>query len=417
MYRMLGTWSRRLLRAAWMAGLVLGLAGNAVAGHVRQARHERAAPVVLNGAQTPLAGNSERMISLRHQNHMWEAADGSTYLILNRGTKGGSDALQVYSSPDHGLSWFPGPRLPGSNRFSTSDGYLVGGVLYVTYANSAGEVVFMALQQVRVAAVGTWKVLGSETVFSSPDTIAMNPAMAVDSMGTVWLAFVGQNLVTNDYSIKMLRNGSDEEGWVDTGFTFGDVDNASIERSARPVPIRGGMGMVYTVHEKIFWASRMNGWDPAQPWARQQLFASTSGDNDPYSSHFSVAADADKNVHVAISDGGRVGYLRRDAEAGTWSYKWLSKDISAGYVQASIVGGDLVVASNNGSNVMVSRSADGGQTFAVAYLLVHPAPSGEVSYPYPRIETAGHTAGPMLLLQQYVDDNEQRLLLYSVPLP
>ena len=118
---------------------------------------------------------------------------------------GGGDALQVYSSPDHGLSWFPGPRLPGSDRYSTSDGYLTDGVLYIAYTTSGGELVFTALKQVRIAAVGVWKVLGSETAFTSLDTVAINPGMAVDANGTVWLAFVAQNAATGDYSIRMLR--------------------------------------------------------------------------------------------------------------------------------------------------------------------------------------------------------------------
>lgn len=407
MSRMQRTWLRLAVGATLLAGLCLGVAGNAVA-----------APVTLSGAQTPMKGNSERLISLRHQNHMWEAADGSTYLLLNRGTAGGSDALQLYSSPDHGLSWYPGPRLPGSDRNSTSDGYIDNGILYLTYSTTAGTIAFTALKQVRVTAVGTWKTLIAETPFASPATIALNPAMAIDSAGTLWLAFVAQDVATGNYSIKMLRNPQ-ATGWVDTGFTFGDVDNLSIERSARPVPTATGMGMVYAVHEQIFWASRENAWDATQPWARQLLFTSTSGDNDPYSSHFSVAADAQKDVHMAISDGGRVRYFRRDATTKAWNGngKWISGNISAGYVQASIVGGDVVVASNNGSNVVVSVSRDDGTTFTTPYTLVHPAPSGGVTYPYPRIETAGHTAGPMLLLQQYVDNNSQRLLLFSVPLP
>ena len=209
MNRMLVTWPRLLSRVALLAGLALGCAGLAVA-----------APVTLSGMQTPMKGNSERLISLRHQNHMWEAADGSTYLVLNRGTMGGGDALQVYSSPDHGLSWFPGPRLPGSDRYSTSDGYLTDGVLYIAYTTSGGELVFTALKQVRIAAVGVWKVLGSETAFTSLDTVAINPGMAVDANGTVWLAFVAQNAATGDYSIRMLRGDSAGQGWTDTGPTL-----------------------------------------------------------------------------------------------------------------------------------------------------------------------------------------------------
>jgi len=402
---MLGQWSRALSCAALLAGL-FGLAGNAMA-----------APVSLSGIPVPISGNSERIVSLRHQDHMWEAADGSTYLIVNRGTVGGADALQVYSSPDHGLSWYAGPRLPGSDRFSTSDGYLANGILYVTYSTSAGTIVSTALKQVRVTAVGTWKVLGSETAFSSADTIAMNPAMAVDALGTAWLAFVGQDVATGNYAIKLLRNDSQGGGWIDTGLVFGDVDNASIERSARPVATATGMGMVYAVHEQIFWASRENGADPDAAWSSQVLFTSTSSDNDPYASHFSVVADPQGNIHMAISDGGRVGYFRFNATSRQWVSKWLSGDISAGYVQVAMAGTNVVVTSNNLSNVVVYKSTNSGATFTNPYSLVHPAPSGGISYPYPRIETAARTAGPMLLLQQYVDNNLQRLLLFSVPVP
>jgi hypothetical protein len=40
-----------------------------------------------------------------------------------------------------------------------------------------------------------------------------------------------------------------------------------------------------------------------------------------------------------------------------------------------------------------------------------------VSYLYARMETAATTTGPMLVLQQYIDNNTQRLLRFSVPLP
>ncbi|GAA5001958.1 hypothetical protein FNZ56_09435 [Pseudoluteimonas lycopersici] len=406
MSRMLGKWSRAALCATVLAGLILGLAGNVVA-----------ATVSLEGTQTPLKGNAERIISLRHQEHMWEAANGETYVIINRGTQGNLDSLQVFSTPDRGLSWYPGPRLPGSDRNSISDGYLDGKILYVTYSTPAGAVMFTALQRQGATAVATWKTIWSDTAFSSPGTIAINPAMAVDAGGTIWLAFVGQDVATGNYSIRMLRNTSQAEGWVDTGFTFGAVDNLSIERSARPVATATGVGMVYAVHNQVFWASRENAWPQNQAWARQLLFTSQSGDTDPYASHFSVAADDQHDIHMSLSDGGRVRYFRFDAATKAWSAKWLTGNISAGYLQTSIVAGDVVVASNNYSNVVVLRSTDNGASFTTPYMLVHPAPGNGVSYPYPRVETASRTAGPMLLLQQYVDNSQQRLLLFNVPLP
>ena len=133
-----------------------------------------------------LQGNAERMISLRHQEHMWEAANGETYVIINRGGQSGAGSLQLYSTPDHGLSWYPGPRFPGSDRNVFSDGYLDGKTLYVTYTTTAGNVVVTALKR-QPTAVASWKTLWSSIAFSSPDTFAMNPAMAVDSTGVLWL--------------------------------------------------------------------------------------------------------------------------------------------------------------------------------------------------------------------------------------
>jgi hypothetical protein len=407
MGRMLGKWSRAAWCATVFAGLALGLAGNAVAAAAK-----------IDGTPTSLQGNSEVMISLRHQDHMWEAANGETYLVINRGASATQGSLQLFSSPDQGLSWFPGPRLPGSSRNSFSDGYLDGNVLYLTYTNTAGEVVFTALQRRAGPAIATWKTIWSDTAFSSPEASADNPAVAVDATGTIWLAFVAEDIATGDYSIRMLRNTSREEGWVDTGLVFGDVDNLSIERSAKLVATATGMGMVYAVHNQILWASRENDWPLDQPWTGQVVFTSSSGDNDPYSSHFSIAADAQRNIHMSLTDGDRVGYSRYDAVTRAWKSKWLTGAINAAYIQTSIVAGDIVVTANNGSNrLMVYRSADGGETFTLPYTLEHPRPGSGVSYLYARMETAATTTGPMLVLQQYIDNNTQRLLRFSVPLP
>ncbi|MFT3897469.1 MAG: hypothetical protein QM719_07215 [Thermomonas sp.] len=387
--------------------MALGLAGNAVAATAK-----------IDGTPTSLQGTSEVMISLRHQDHMWEAANGETYLVINRGAAPGQGSLQLFSSPDRGVSWYPGPRLAGSTRNSFSDGYLDGNILYLTYTNAAGQVVFTALQRKSGTAVGTWKTIWSDIAYSSPDSLADNPAMAVDTAGTIWLAFVAEDTATGNYSIKMLRNTSREEGWVDTGFTFGDVDNLSIERSAKPVATATGMGVVYAVHNQILWASRENNWPLDQPWTGQVVFTSSSSDNDPYSSHFSIAADAQRNIHMSLTDGDRVGYSRYDAATRTWKSKWLTGVINAAYIQTSIVAGDIVVTANNGSNrLMVYRSVDNGNTFTFPYTLEHPRPGSGVSYLYARMETAATTTGPMLVLQQYIDNNTQRLLRFSVPMP
>ena len=406
MKRMSGKWMGRILRAFMVAGFALGFAGNATAG-----------PVRIDSMPTPLQGNSEVMISLRHQDHMWEAANGETYLVINRGLQASQGSLQLYSSPDRGLSWFPGPRLPGSDRNAFSDGYLDGNILYLTYTNTTGQVVFTALQR-KPTATPAWKTLWSETAFSSPDYDALNPAMAVDATGTIWLAFVAQDLATGDYSIKMVRNTSREGGWVDTGLTFGDIGSGEVSRrSARPVATATGMGMIYSVHDDFFWAMRENGSDPDAPWTSQLLFTSHAGDSDPYASHFSVVADAQNYIHMSFSDGQRVGYIRIDATTGQWASKWLSGIHGTVFLQTSVVASDIIVAANVYDNIWIYRSVDGGTSFTAPFKLVHPAPGSGVSYQTPRVETASHSTGPLLVFQQYVDNNVQRLLLFNVPLP
>jgi hypothetical protein len=148
------------------------------------------------------------------------------------------------------------------------------------------------------------------------------------------------------------------------------------------------------------------------------VFTSSSSDNDPYSSHFSIAAVAQHNIHMSLSDGNRVGYSRYDAATREWKSKWLTGNINVAYIQTSIVAGDVVVTANSGSSrLMVYRSVDGGNSFTLPYTLEHPTPGSGVSYLYARMETAATTAGPMLVLQQYIDNTTQRLLRFSVPLP
>ncbi len=397
-----GKWSCRLPIAALLACLFFS--GNGMA----------ATPVTIPATQTTIQSTAERMISYRHQNHMWQTADGATHVMVNRGYQSPGNSLQIYSSFDGATGWTGGTKLSNSDRYSTSDGYLVGDILYVTYSTPSGGVVFTALQY--DAGTAAWSQVWSETVFSSPGMVAINPAMAADATGTIWLAFVANEIATGNYSIKLLRNTSQLEGWVDTGLVFGDVDNLSIERSARPVPTASGMGMIYSVNEKILWASRDNATPLDQPWTNQVLFVSQAGDTDPYASHFSVASDAQNNIHMAFVDGGRLGYFRFRSATQTWRSTWLSKDIQAGYVQTTVAAGNVVIAVNvNTQLIGVYQSLDGGTNFSYSQRLVHPSPTAGVSYKNPRMETPSNTTGSVPLLQQYVDNGVQRLLFYDIP--
>jgi hypothetical protein len=205
--------------------------------------------------------------------------------------------------------------------------------------------------------------------------------------------------------------------WTDTGLTFGAVDSGTDpERSGRPVAIPGGMGMVYTVHENVYWATRSNSDAFDAPWTSELIYTRTGGNTDPYSSHFSLASDDKGNINFVTVDGGRLLFMRYNPSKVAWAQRWLSSpDAEAGYAQVSMVGDMIVVASNVKTNAGIMTSTDSGQTFTYAVSLQHGTPPPDVSYRYPRLETAASSTSPLLVFQQYSDNGVQRLLQYTVP--
>ena len=392
--------ARRSLR--WLALALLAIAGAAAAD-----------PVVLPPSQTGLSSTADRMISYRHQSHMWQTADRAMHVMVNTGTQATGAGLRLYTSINGGTSWIAGVALAASDANSTSDGFLDGDLLYLVHSTPTRSVVFTVLQYSPQA--HAWSLIGAETAFASDTLQAINPALASDGLGRLWLGFIGRAIATGNYSVRLLRNASAEEGWVDTGFAFGAQDNLSIERSARPIATATGVGMVYTVHEKIFWAARENAWPLDATWDEQLLFTSEAGDQDPYASHFSIVADARHNLHMATVDGGRLLYLRYRIATGAWDQQWVTGDIDAGYPQVTLVPGSLVLTVNNGTQASVYQSRNGGNSFTETHRLVHGVAGAGISYANPRIETAERVLGPMLALQQFVVNGTQRLLLYRVP--
>lgn len=404
-------WNGMLLACLFFGCTATAMAASAGIAKGGPAKLVGGGPTQIEGAPTAMVSSSESMIALRHQHHMWQTSDGAVHALINRGTQPGGNALQLYSSFDNAANWTGGLMVPRSGNVTASDGYLDNDVLYLAHSTPAGEVVFTVLQYDIVS--GTWSRVWFETAFSSPDVFAVNPAIATDAAGTVWLVFTANESSTGNYSIKMLRYTTPEEGWVDTGFVFGAVDSLSNERSARPVPTSYGMAMVYSVHDTIYWAWRNNRSPLDRPWESREVFTSTSGDLDPYSSLFSVVVDDRDNIHLALTDGGRLGYLRLNTRRMVPVAKWLSGNILGGYVQTSIADGNLVIATNVSDRVGIYQSQDGGNSFTYTHLLTHNLQPGE--YSNPRLETPAAVSGPIPLLQQYRDGVDQLLLTFSVP--
>jgi hypothetical protein len=364
---------------------------------------------------TTLTSTADRMISYRSQEHMWQTADGATHVIVNRGPRRDRRSLALYSTHDGGVNWdYTNVSLPGSNGSSTSDGYLVGNRLHITWDFGASAIRYAELVYDPVSK--GWVLDSSMEVIDAPDSAALTPAMAVDALGRQWLAFTHKNQTTGDFSIKMMRREAGGGAWVDTGFVFGPVDNLANERSGRPIATSRGMGMVFTVKAETYWAERRNEWALEQAWPRAPIYTKTEPSNDPYGTHFSVVADADSNLHMTSVDGGKVVYSRYLVSDRQWVTRILTDNIKASYVQTTLSGGNVLLISNAYTYLSVFQSADNGSTFALTQTLVHPAPVDGESYNRPRLESpAVVTAGAVPVLQQYVDGRRQRAMFFAVP--
>ncbi|MFO1506737.1 MAG: hypothetical protein U1F23_06615 [Lysobacterales bacterium] len=371
-------------------------------------------PIILNPVVTPLTSTAVRMISYRHENHSWQSSDRAVHILINQGNQPGNDALRLFSTVDRGVSWLSGPSFSDSGETSTQDGFLAGNLLDVVYSTSANDIKFASLRWNPASSV--WTSVGSSTVFASSTSFAVNPGIAADAAGNLWVPFVVGDLTTFDNSIRMIVQAAGSGTWTDTGLVFGTVDNASIERSARPVRIPGGMGMVFTVHDDFYWATRPDSAGLDDSWSVQPLYTRTGEGTDPYASHFSLVADAAGNVHLATVDGGQLIYLRYDAASGTWAPpRQLTNQITGAYPQVSIMPGVLVVALDIGTNAGVYVSRDSGTTFSYIYKLVHGMEGGGNDFTYPRLETPTYAASPLLLFQQFSNGATEKLMQYTIP--
>jgi hypothetical protein len=390
-------------RIGVLAAVVCGLLG----GTLSQAQTS------IPASPTTIVGTTERLISYRHQNHMWQTADGATHALINVGALPGGRSLRMYTSIDNGVNWVGGLEIDNTGDTATSDGVLVGNTLHITYSTVQDGVAYSQLAY--SAASRNWSVVGTESAFQSVGVMAINPALARDQSGRIWLAFTSQVRLTGVNSIKMVRRGSASAGWIDTGFTFGASDSISIERSARPVAIPGGVGMVYTVHKETYWAKRSNSAPVGQAWASKLIYTNLGTDTDPFGSHYSVAVDTPGNVHLAMVDGGKLLYFRLLASATTWTKKVMTPAIKANYVQTALSAGSVMLVTNANSTLWVYQSSDQGTVWRKTHVLTHDTGTDVISYDRPRMEVPTVSLSPVPLLQQYSEAAQERAMSFQVP--
>ena len=371
--------------------------------------------VVLNPSSTNLSSTADRMISYRFQERMWQTADGAYHVIINRGALSPAGSLVLNSSQDGGVTWVAAATIANTNGTSTLDGFLSGNKLVMAFSTSSGGISFATFDY--NPTTKKWTRRRTDVVYTDPSQLALNPAIALDATGALWCAYVTQDRATADCGIHMAQRPAGSMVWSDTGLTFGLVDAAGIERSARPWPIPGGMGLLYTVYEKIFWATRQDGAPSGDPWNTTTIFTSLPPfDPDPYGGHFSIVTDAAGNMHMVTPDDGRALYFRYSALTQAWEApRTVQGAVGVGYVQMAVVDGRLMMIANSVTRGEVYQSADFGVNWVNSHSLVHPAPSGTIAYSPPRLEMASSSTGPAPVLQLFTDAKLFRLMRFSVP--
>lgn len=388
-----------------------------------------ASPIQLEAQDAGLESTVPRMISYRHQEHMWITSDGAVHLIINEGDLSPSQSLTLFTSLDGGITWTPMVSLPSSNGISTSDGALVEDRLHVTYATDANTIAYATIDW--DATAQAWDLSLVETAFESSFFAATNPALVVDDEGSVWCGFVRINRLNFKSGIRMVMRDASTSAWADTRQTFGIVDGSltqNIERSPRPVQLPNGIGMVYTVHHEFRWAYRDENLALDEAWDDELLRVVSSENLDPYASHFSVSSDDNQNLYLVTVDDGRLLFQRYRAGQQVWESPQVivGDEVTSilgavGYPQVTLDADDTVsLVFNLGRQARVFQSDDHGRSFPIRYQLLHSEITDpDASFDFPRMQSPRRVTDGFPVLQQYVvDDGDvemQRALQFTIP--
>lgn len=372
------------------------------------------------GTKTNLKSTADRMISYRHQRHMWVTNDGAIHVLFNKGKNSYGASLVLYSSFDDGKSWKWMLSIPNTNGQSTADGFLVKKKLSLAYSSTTGSILFLPITYNFLAK--KWVSGHAITAYQSRIFVATNPTIVVDNKGYLWTAFVVQQNFTKNYSIKLFNSSNQGLNWDNTYVSLGAIDK-SARKSARLVALKDRIGVIYTNDDTFYWAYKIDRFFFNTPWRSQSIFAyQPSSNNSLYSSHFNLVSDSLDNIHLTTHDLGKLIYLKFDGQNQNWKpKKILSDDVRASYTQVSLsTDNKLFIAYNRLTQVGVLESSDYGESFKFINLLTNPErsdfPGNTVNFKPPRIITPAIISNQLPLLQQFQIDRGYSLVYFNLPL-
>jgi hypothetical protein len=384
----------------------------------------QAAVIDIPPSPTSMTSTTKRMISYRNQKHSWQTSDGALHIMVNVGTVPNSQALTLYSSFDNGVTYTPEFTLPKTNGFSTSDGILGNAVansnvLQIVYGTESNDPEIMYVTAAYDSTTQTWTLGTPQLVYAAKGQLSSMPAFNVDSAGNLWVCYTVEVIATGLYSLQMSYQLANTSTWVQSGLTFGVTDNIA-QHAGRPVPLPNGIGMVFQDDTTLYWSYWLNSQPLNAPWATQVLYTGLPpAGNDPYGTHFNVAADAGNNLFLIFAENtGALGYLMYSNTTGTWGnvQNLTSTSYVVTYMQVVIADGDVVLIANDKTSLVVFQSTDGGATFKLTQVLTHtPATGTDLDYNNPRVEAPTYCTSPIPTWQQFFDPTTQYLNFYSVP--
>lgn len=373
------------------------------------------------GVPIDVIGEKE-IVSFRNQNHSWQTADGAIHLMVNQGLTGADAGIALYSSFDGGMTWVEEFKLPDTRGGATDDGVLTdtssGATLQVVYSTSVKPYTISYATATYTTSTQSWSLVSSQTAFSQSGLKPSIPAFTVDDQGNLWCAFSVENLQQQTYEEKLIYLAAGTSQWQDTGLLFSSTFNSS-QHSARPLPYAGGVAMVYQDDTTLYWAYRLDGAPCTAPWTTTVLSDGLPpSTEDPYGTHYNVAADADDNLYLAfIAYPANLVYGYYTSAAGAWQpFQVLAGALTkAVYPEVTLSGGNVLLFVNDKSDVSVFQSTDGGQTFEITQQLTHPPDQPGISYSQPRVESPRSALSPVPVWEQFIDGSAYGLLFFQVP--
>jgi hypothetical protein len=256
-----------LQRAPWLAALAFSGATQAA----------------VQVAQTDIVSTATRLVSYRHQRHMFVTSDGRTHALMNLGTAAGSGGALYLHSTDDGVQWARQLVLPNTNANSVSDGVLTGNTLTVVYQCSDGIARLSTLNY--SPTTRTWTLAStSKLPRASTSIAAVNPSFAVDANGNTWLSYVQEDSSSGYVMIALYVKPAGSSTWSRSSQSYGysnAVTFGSDKRSARLVSLPGGIGLMYSVGPNIYWAERPLTGTLTSTWNSSVLMLAGTADRTP----------------------------------------------------------------------------------------------------------------------------------------